>query len=192
MYNEETGELYDGRRHEDNSRKYELIELQSIHKEIIRRLVLGQKPANIAKALGLSHNMVSSVRNSSITRKHLEMLEEKADGDVVTIKKRIRAIAPKALLLLENILNGVDDDGSILDLTIMQQAKVAQDLLDRGGFGKMVKMEADVTVNSKADSDWVSALAEAADSIRSTDESEDESEDENSEDENGTSFDDKL
>ena len=55
-----------GRNTSEQGRKYQLLQLNERHKEIARRLFLGEKPKQIADDLLVSSELVSIVRGSSL------------------------------------------------------------------------------------------------------------------------------
>jgi hypothetical protein len=109
------------------------------HREIIRRLALGQKNTEIAKALGITTVSVSQVKNSPIVQEKLNTMLDKMDGVAVDVGKRIREMAPKALEVLENVL---EDDEDTIPLSI--KVKTAHDILDRAGHAAVKTVNANV------------------------------------------------
>ena len=57
-----------------NGRKYQIQKLWDIHQEILRLLLLGHKPVEIAKTLGVTPTMVSYTANSELVKKRLEVM----------------------------------------------------------------------------------------------------------------------
>ncbi len=130
-------------------RKYQIQELQAVHKEICRRTTLGQKGVEIAEDLGISPVVVSYVKNSDLGHDKLDQLEEARDADTVSVAKHIKSLAPLALGVIEAMLR---------DPNCMSQTKLraAQDLLDRGGHAAVTKIQStNLSVNVTAE-----ALAE--------------------------------
>ena len=72
--------------------------------------------------------MVSYTANSELMRRELELLRGARDSDVIDVAKQIKEMAPKALKVLENIL----EDELAPAPTKLATAK---DVLDRGGYG---------------------------------------------------------
>lgn len=148
-------------------------EIGDLHREIMRMIVQGKKNVEIAKELGISKGTIKYVRNSHITKAHIAQMQDKADGEVIKMRKRIRNIAPNALQILENIMSDPEAEGH-LDASISEKIKVAQDLLDRAGHKAGASL--DVTVRKEGDSDWVDSLMDAADNVMKDDDEEGEEE----------------
>lgn len=111
------------------SRTFEVNEMWELHHEIVRRLVLGQKNADVARALNVSEQMVSYTRNSKVVKKQLDIMRAARDADTIDIAKDIRDKAPKALALLEDI---IDDHGETFSMGLA--AKTAENWMDRAGY----------------------------------------------------------
>lgn len=116
------------------NRKYQISHIWDIHREVMRRLVLGQKPIEIARALGISPAMVSYTQNSSIVISEMNKLRKDRDTDTVSVAKRIAEMSPKAIETLEDIMGDVEESPRAL------RAKVAMDVLDRAGHGAPKKV----------------------------------------------------
>lgn len=106
------------------------------HKEMSRRIVVGDRPTDIAADMGISRSRLSIIMNSPIFRQHTDSLSERTDCSITDIKDRIFRNAPKALDILEDVLM---NEGNRFDTRL--QVKVAHDLLDRGGLGAVQKSE---------------------------------------------------
>lgn len=109
-------------------RTFEVAKIWEQHEEIIRRLLVGQKAANIAADMGVSRAMVSYVRKSRVVQDRLAELRAERDAKTVDMAKYIKETAPKALTLLEKIIDGD------LDAPITVRAREANNWLDRAGF----------------------------------------------------------
>jgi len=134
-------EKYFGPRGEDlrknpNKRTFEVSHMWELHHEITRRLLLGQKNADIARSLNISEVMVSYTRNSPIVQEKLEIMKGARDAETIDLSKRIRENAPKALKLLEDAIDGsvVGADGETREVPTMARLKEANLMLDRGGY----------------------------------------------------------
>ncbi len=116
-----------------NNRVYEIKHLQERHKEILRRLTLGESAKNIAGALGITRAVVTYTQNSEIGRAKLDDLQDGRDETVKSITSHITELQPRALEVLEGALNGTIKQVEGANITTTLQVKVAQDLLGRGG-----------------------------------------------------------
>tara|TARA_R110000824_G_scaffold77767_1_gene196547 strand:- start:3354 stop:3836 length:483 start_codon:yes stop_codon:yes gene_type:complete len=114
------------------NRKYEIKELQDRHREILRRLALGQVPKEIAGALSCTTQVVHYTRNSQIGKRELGLIQGARNADAIEVTNQIQELAPVALETMTEILNHADSPGSL-------KAKIAIDILDRAGHGAVKK-----------------------------------------------------
>jgi hypothetical protein len=122
-------------------RTFEVSELWEVHHEIVRRLLLGQKNADIARDLGISRQMVSYVRNSPVVRDKLELMKGARDAETIDLAKRIRDNAPRALKLLEDIIEG-EVDGNEVPLNMRRQE--ANMMMNRAGYSPVTNIKGTV------------------------------------------------
>ena len=120
----------------DERKTFEVSEMWELHHEIVRRLVLGQKNSEIAKALNVTPVMVSYTRNSKVVKKQLDLMRAARDADTMDIAVRIRENGPAALSLLEDI---IEDGGDTHGIALA--ARTAESMLDRGGYAAPKKIE---------------------------------------------------
>jgi hypothetical protein len=123
---------YDGR-----TRVWNVSTLSDFHKEVLRLVSVGMSNVDIAEQLSCSAQAVSNIRNSPVSKEHLEKLSGARDADTVDINDRINELAPRALELLENIINGTGEGEKA---SISLRAKEANALLDRAGFSPVRKL----------------------------------------------------
>ena len=114
-------------RHPTGQRKYEVQHLWELHREVIRRLVLGQKPKAIAEDLRITPQTVSNIQNSAVAQKEIARLRAERDEEVRDVQEHIAEIAPKAVEVLEEMLQE--------NVPHNLRLKAAQDVLDRAGYG---------------------------------------------------------
>jgi len=98
--------------------------------EIIRLAVLGFKYTEIDNRVGRDKQTVSNVVNSQLVQERLAVLRAGRDESAVDIRKKIESLAPKAIALLEDVLDGETST----ELKAGDQIRAAVDLLDRAGF----------------------------------------------------------
>ena len=123
----------DGRKVEE--RKYTLKEVQDSHREIARLLVMGLNNKDIAEELGVTPEMVSYTINSPVVMREIENMRAARDLDAIDVAKRIQEIAPKALDVMEGLMQSAADE---------TRRKIAESILDRAGFGALKN----VSINS--------------------------------------------
>lgn len=115
-----------------------LKELRARHKEIARRAVLGQKGVDIARDLGLSPIWVNSLlRHNGEIKEYITELEEGCDRNVADIGGRIKELQPKALELLEKVLEQEQLDG--VPLKPDTRVATAKHVLSMGGNSPITK-----------------------------------------------------
>lgn len=125
----------DLRRVEDNTnrRTFEVRELWNTHREVLRLASLGMKNVDIAKKLNVSSAMVGYTLNSPVAKQQMELLQGARDADTADLQKEIREKAPKALKLLEQIIDG--EAGTLGELASPSlRAKTAENWLSRAGY----------------------------------------------------------
>lgn len=124
-------------------KSWQVGQLWELHHEVIRMLMLGMKQCDIATKLGISDCQVSKIKNSQVVQDRMALMRAARDVDTVQISRDILNTAPSALKLLKNIIDG---DGVGTQATIGLRAKVAENMLDRAGFGATKKIQTDNAV----------------------------------------------
>jgi len=127
----------DARRKPYKRRTWEVKTLMDQHHEVIRRLLIGQKTTAIAQEMNLSKAQVQNIENSPLVQQRISVLQGVRDQVSIDVSKHIRSVVPKALLLLEKIVDG-DVEGEKPSLNL--RASVSRDLLDRGGLPKQTNV----------------------------------------------------
>lgn len=127
-------EALNDRRRSPTRRAYEISHMTDRHHEIARRLLLGQSNKEVAQAMGITPQMVSIVRNSGCVREKLTTMHGARDLDSVDLAKEIRELAPKALRVMEELLESHDTPKHV-------RLAAARDMLDRAGFAPVKKVD---------------------------------------------------
>jgi predicted transcriptional regulator len=109
--------------------------LWELHHEVLRRRFLGQRVKDIADAVGLTPQRVSQVLNSPLAQEKLRVMRAEADGTAVDVAKRIAELAPKAVAVLDKLLDGNNGVSPAV------RASAAKDILDRAGFSPVRRFE---------------------------------------------------
>jgi hypothetical protein len=137
------GEREPDARYKDRTKTFQVQHMWEIHHEITRRLLLGQRAADIAHDLSISPSMVSYVRNSPVVKDRLEIMKGARDADTIDLAKRIRENAPIALRLLEDIIEGevLTASGERLEVPVGMRAKEANNMLARAGYGPITNVK---------------------------------------------------
>jgi len=108
--------------------KHKHVNLQVLwehHKEIARRLLLGERQFEICKAINVSPSWLSIITTSPAFIKYLDSLRARTEIGIVDVRKEITAGAKDSIVVLRNLLKSTNEQ---------IQAKVAMDLLDRDGY----------------------------------------------------------
>lgn len=113
-----------------NHRNYQIQSLQEDHREILRRLTLGQSVKDIASSLQITPTKVTYVKNSHIGKRELSLIQGARNAEAIEVTKQIQELAPKALEILNDVMDDVEGKNSP-----MLKVKVATDILDRAGHG---------------------------------------------------------
>jgi hypothetical protein len=113
---------------EEDRGTFEVTKMHDLHKEIARRLLIGQKAVDIAIDLGITPATVSYTRNSPIVKRQLELMHGARDADAVNFSEDIKRAAGKALILLEDTIDG-EVEGQPVPISLRLRAAV--DALDR-------------------------------------------------------------
>lgn len=126
-------EMLDKRRRHPKAPKkgFQPTQLWDRYQEIARRIVIGQKNVEIANDMNVTPEMVSYVRNSDLVQARIDTLQTAADSETVNIASRIKSMAPKALDILQAVLDGRVDGEKI---PAKLRAEHAEKLLDRAGY----------------------------------------------------------
>jgi hypothetical protein len=123
---------------EGTHKKYQVEQLWDVHHQIIRMALTGMKYIDIAQALGVNPVTVSYTLRSPIVVRQLEQMRAVVDLDSVDIAKKIAALAPQAVDVLEELMGN--------DLPNVK-LKAAESILDRAGFAAMQRIKVDSTIN---------------------------------------------
>ncbi len=130
----------DARRKLYKPRTSEVKRLQDNHHEVIRRLLIGQKAADIARELDMTLVQINNIKNSPLVKKQLSTLQAVRDTTAIDVSKRIKECAPKAIDLLEQIIEG-RDAGAAAPISL--RARVAMDNLDRSGHPRQTNIRSE-------------------------------------------------
>ena len=115
----------DGRFNSKGNQTYKVSRFWERHKEIVRRILLGQGNKEVALALHITTQTVSNVRNAPIVQQKLAILCAARDAESVDVSKILLEEAPKSLQILVDIRDGK------MDSTTNQIMKAATEILNR-------------------------------------------------------------
>lgn len=130
-----------------HERKYQIKTLWGIGNEVIRRTAVGQKPLEIAEALGITTATVGYIINSELGKSAIMTLQDEMNGRVVDVGVRIRELAPDALKLIEDVIkysrNMTPEEKALLGGEVPElklRIATSMDLLDRAGHGAIKRV----------------------------------------------------
>jgi len=121
---------------QEMSPSVEMMQLEYIrprHREIARRLILGQSQVEIARDLGMNQGRLSIIVNSPLFKLELKRLEDARDADAIDVTNSLKELAPAALDTVEKIMYQSKSE--------QVKLKAAESILDRAGYGISVKTQ---------------------------------------------------
>jgi len=107
------------------------------HREIARRLVLGQRQSDICVDLGISTGRLSIIVNSPLFKLELKRLEDIRDKGVEDVTRSLKNLAPVALEQIERTMYTAKSE--------KLRTQCAWDILDRAGYKATDKVEVRTT-----------------------------------------------
>ncbi len=117
--------------------KYGLSYIRPYHREIARRLVLGQMQVAICDDLGMSTSRMSIIINSPLFKIELMKMEELRNSGVADVTKTLQEVSPLALEVIEKTMFQGKSESI--------RFKAAQDILDRAGHGVTTRRDVNVS-----------------------------------------------
>lgn len=131
------GERVDRRRRAvgEKSKPTYLIELKDRHLEILRLVATGMSAVDVAKEMGITPQSVSNVLNSPLAQEKLEEFRQVRTDFVLQANNELDEMLPEAVEAYKDILQ------KKVNVTPIQRAKIAGELFDRTGLGKVSKIE---------------------------------------------------
>lgn len=145
-----------------NERHYEPEVLQARHREMLRRLAVGQDRQSIAKDLGISTATVTYTQHSALGQAQLALLQNGRDSAVIDISEQIQDLLPKAIKVMEGALNGYIEPHKNSNVTPGQKINVAKDILGRGGHVAPTRVQGQIEHNHKLTADDIAGIKERA------------------------------
>lgn len=119
--------------------------LWEVHREIARLQVGGMRPVEIARKLGYTQAWLSTIMCSPVYKEYLATLSTRRDDSAVDVRS---SISEGAKLGVAELLKALKGEGEYKEkLAVSNKIKIAQDFLDRDGFGKISKVQTTSDVN---------------------------------------------
>lgn len=121
-------------------------ELNDRHHAIIRMHVLGYSQTEISNALRISQTTVCHVLQNSAVREKIDDLRTQLDNGTEDMAKAIQGLAPSALRVMQDALEGVnrvtlDGTETVTVIKPKERLTAARDILDRSGHGAVSRSE---------------------------------------------------
>ena len=98
------------------------------HREIMRRVVEGARHTDIAAHMGMEPESISLIVNSPLVRAEIDKMMEERDEAVTS---RLDNLSGEATDRIKNLMRNANSQ--------MLQARMAESILDRAGYGKVDK-----------------------------------------------------
>lgn len=141
----------DKRFNEDGSESYSIEQIWDHHAEIARLLTLGLRPKRIAADIGVTEQTVSNVRNTPQVKARLAELQSLRDKTVVEIRDQIKERVPKALEVMDEVMDDLaakDSDKLRAALGILDHAIPKQS--NHSVIGALITSDDIDEINSRA------------------------------------------
>jgi len=148
------------------NRNYDIEKVWDSHHEIVRRLVLGEKPVQIANNLGITTQTVSNVRNNPIVKRLFGILHSARDASVVEIRNRIVNIAPLAIEYLETVLNNELSSGTHSATGLGAAKTIIENVLPKSTIVRVDETLTIETINSLKERARQAGMLQAASSCQ--------------------------
>jgi len=132
--------------------------VQDYHHEVVRRLVIGDRPKDIAADLKLDVSTIYALKNSPMIEEKVNLLQAVRDEECVEIAREIQEFAPKALKLIHEVIVG---EGEGEGAPIALRVRAAQTELDRAGFSPVRKFQGEM-INAHLTLDEVNEIKSRA------------------------------
>ncbi len=152
---------------------YDPKELQERHKEIIRRLSLGQAKGDIAHDLQVTVAMVRYVSRSTLGQEYLIEMRDGREASTKSVQEQIFELAPDALDVIREtimgkmsmpIINKKTGELETIIVPVPQKLRVetAKDVLSRAGHVAPTKVLGEITYSHNVNEIVAAAKAKVA------------------------------
>lgn len=111
-----------------------LTHLWERHNEIVRRVVAGDRPIDIAHQMGMTTSRMSIIMNSPAFKARVAELSALANKNASDVQGRISELAIESMTILEDAIRAKQEG-----VSPALKIKVAQDVLDRAGYSAVQK-----------------------------------------------------
>lgn len=136
--------------------RYNPNELSASHREVIRLEMLGAKINEISDQMGISRHAIRYILASPLAMQMRQELQERRDDKVVDVTAKLAEMCPKALEVIEDTIQGEFDD-----VPNSFRVRTALEVLDRCGYGKIVRTQ-NTNLNTSLTAEDIISLRERA------------------------------
>ena len=113
---------------EEGNKNYDIQRLWGQQKEILRLVASGlYNNREVADLVGVTPQTISNIINSALGKQTLEILQGAADAETVDLMTKIRALAPIALAVQEEIMLDEDTSKGLKN-------RVSEQMLHKAGY----------------------------------------------------------
>ena len=113
-----------------------LKDLKVQHREIARLRFENFTPTEISEKLGLNYVSVCKILRDPLCKGYMEGLSDRADTNVINVRKTLSEMNVNALNAMKNILDPLN-----ANVPYTVQASVSKDVLDRNGYKPVEKTQ---------------------------------------------------
>jgi len=108
-----------------------LKKIKPSHREMARRLALGQTIAQVAREMFIDPSRLGVIAKSPLFKQELDKFMTQRDEGVVNVQKEFQELAPVATEIIEKMMYSAKSESLRL--------RAAETVLDRGGHGPITK-----------------------------------------------------
>lgn len=136
--------------------RYNPKELSSRHLEVIRLDMLGVGPVAISEQMGISRHAVRYILACPLAIQKRQELQQRKDDATVDIAAQLAQLCPKSVEVIGDAING-----EFADAPTSLRVKTALEVLDRCGYGKIVRTQ-NTNVNTSLTMEEILAIRQRA------------------------------
>lgn len=124
--------VIDKRFSQEGNKNYHITKMWDLHHAIARLIVLGFKYVDIATKLNITPQTVSNAANNPVVKRQIALLRGAADKETIDISQKIKELAPKAVQVMEEVM---DQEGDVSSRRL-----AAKDILEMSGHKAVSKI----------------------------------------------------
>lgn len=148
------------------TKSFKISKLWDLHREIARRVALGETNKSVAESLGISTSVVGYTKRSKVGKDQIGILRGAMDADNIELGIRINNYAPIALKLLEDTIKGAVITPSLgpgeEKVPLGLRVKEAGKHMDRAGYSPVKKIASISTILTRDEIEVIKARSVSA------------------------------